>query len=236
MSNGYTETQKLIDSIFIEVLRELTASILLSTQKASEFILSSAQSFSAKHTLSSQEKAILSPIFVSFAFEEGLQNCLNDFVASWQKLIVQEVMQVNERKAALLDLMKFSTSSFDKYSKASEAATLQIAKSIKEFSAYVQDNEKRKEVDDFVCPIIEALQFQDRIVQNLNNLSKMLTVWTDCHQRFLAEGKCQEQELVEFSNKLLACSTMHSEKEIIEQKFQIADKSNSKKPGDVLLF
>lgn len=71
------------------------------------------------------------------------------------------------------------------------------------------------EIQNVIHPIIETLQFQDRLRQNLENLSKMIPLWIESRQRY-AQSISQE-DLLEFGESLMACTTMKDERDCIRK-------------------
>lgn len=77
--------------------------------------------------------------------------------------------------------------------------------------ASTEDEEMRR----FVSPIMESLQFQDRISQNMNNFSKMLRTYIEKREELLGMPQLSEEDRVDFGNRLLECTTMPEEREVI---------------------
>ncbi|NRA46625.1 MAG: hypothetical protein HRU09_16880 [Oligoflexales bacterium] len=84
-----------------------------------------------------------------------------------------------------------------------------LAKALSQTAA--EDEEMRL----FVSPIMEALQFQDRIAQNMNNFSKMLRTWIEKREELEGSSEFSEVDKIDFGERLLACTTMMEEREII---------------------
>ena len=72
-----------------------------------------------------------------------------------------------------------------------------------------QINDQFSELGDAVNPIIRALQQQDRISQNMQNIERMMSKWF--------EVKDQKLSPVEFGNLLMDCTTMDSERDILHK-------------------
>lgn len=73
------------------------------------------------------------------------------------------------------------------------------------------------EVNEFVSPIIESLQFQDRIRQNMENQLAMLNLWNQMRKQQVGKNSWSEKDQVEFGKKLLEHTTMPEERDIIRQ-------------------
>lgn len=68
-------------------------------------------------------------------------------------------------------------------------------------------SQNTKSIDDVINPIIRALQFQDRISQNMDNSCRILKAW--------AENKDKVSDITEFGKILLKNTTMAEERDII---------------------
>ncbi len=81
-------------------------------------------------------------------------------------------------------------------------------------------------IHDLVQPIMTAMQFQDRIRQNMENLSSMMVLWLSIRSE-LDEKTCSidDQTLEDIGTRLLSNMTMTSERNIIKLHIpQVADK------------
>jgi methyl-accepting chemotaxis protein len=68
------------------------------------------------------------------------------------------------------------------------------------------------EVGSFIQPILEALQFQDRITQNMNNMKRMIEHW------MVVRGKLENGEnisLLDFGAELVKLTAMEEERAVI---------------------
>ncbi|MFK7823994.1 MAG: hypothetical protein AB8G05_07555 [Oligoflexales bacterium] len=81
--------------------------------------------------------------------------------------------------------------------------------------ALAQTASEDEEMRMFVSPIMEALQFQDRIAQNMNNFSKMLRTWIEKREELEGQEEFTELEKIDFGDRLLGCTTMTEERDII---------------------
>lgn len=93
--------------------------------------------------------------------------------------------------------------------------------------------EEKDEVADKISPIIETLQFQDRIRQKMENVSKMLYAWMEARAHF--QDSFSEEERMAFGNKLLEITTMAEERDIIRKHFPGLPESEEA-ADDVMLF
>jgi hypothetical protein len=73
------------------------------------------------------------------------------------------------------------------------------------------------EVGEFIYPIVETLQFQDRISQNMQNISRMLAAWAAERSRLKdAHGASWSEEAqMRFGHALLECTTMKEERDAV---------------------
>lgn len=71
------------------------------------------------------------------------------------------------------------------------------------------------EIDGFIQPIMQSLQFQDRLRQNLENIVKMLGVWID--KRDQMPEVCTDADMRSFGSLLLGATTMKRERDVIRE-------------------
>jgi hypothetical protein len=81
-------------------------------------------------------------------------------------------------------------------------------------------------------PIVEALQFQDAIRQQMENLGKVLEAWYSA--RVEVGPNPTNAQLTALGEKMLKLTTMQSERDIIRR--HIGGLSDEVKVDDVLLF
>jgi hypothetical protein len=93
----------------------------------------------------------------------------------------------------------------------------------------------QKEVMLLTNPIIEALQFQDRLRQNLENLSKVCKIWNEQQQTLNADRVIKSDALIEFGEKCLKAMTSPEERDIVRQ-FISGLPAEQKATDDLLLF
>lgn len=91
---------------------------------------------------------------------------------------------------------------------------------------------EHEEANAIISPIVEALQFQDRMRQNFENMSRMLGVWLEERSKLGAE--VSEEELQNFGRALMAKTTMPSERNVVRQ--HIAGLEPEAAAAPVLLF
>ena len=72
------------------------------------------------------------------------------------------------------------------------------------------------DIQEHIMPIIEALQFQDRMRQQLENAGKMLFVWRTARMLFPTAGM-EPEKLSEFCNQLCKLTTMPEERKALRE-------------------
>lgn len=73
------------------------------------------------------------------------------------------------------------------------------------------------EIDSYIQPIMEALQFQDRFRQNLENVVHMIDVWQDYRARPELASLSAGDSLKDFGEALIAKTTMKRERDVVRQ-------------------
>ncbi|MEI8027610.1 MAG: hypothetical protein WCI18_14785 [Pseudomonadota bacterium] len=89
------------------------------------------------------------------------------------------------------------------------------------------------EVGGLIQPILESLQFQDRITQNMNNMKRMIEHWME------ARAKVESGEMIPmetFGKALLKMTAMDSERKIICKYIDGLDLTEGAAESDVLFF
>ncbi len=76
-------------------------------------------------------------------------------------------------------------------------------------------SQENKEIDGYIQPIMEALQFQDRFRQNLENIVRMIDVWEDFKSRPELDSTASAAMMTEFGKALIAKTTMKRERDIV---------------------
>lgn len=97
---------------------------------------------------------------------------------------------------------------------------------IKALQQLAQENDEVKNV---IHPIIESLQFQDRLRQNLENISRMIPIWLEWREKDLSPEK-----MVEFGEALGKATTMKEERDFIRN--HISGMPEEEEQDSVLLF
>lgn len=95
--------------------------------------------------------------------------------------------------------------------------------------------DEEQEIHKFADPVIEALQFQDRISQMMDNMVRMIATWA-LTRTSLASGEdlLSDDVRTEFGKQLLECTTMPSERNIVRD--AIPGLPAEEKTEDVQLF
>ena len=90
------------------------------------------------------------------------------------------------------------------------------------------------EIGEFASPIIETLQFQDRIRQNMENLAKMTKTWISIREEEIPKGMSGPEVQKTFGELLLKTTTMQSERDIVRT--QIPGLPAEQSAADVTFF
>ena len=79
------------------------------------------------------------------------------------------------------------------------------------------------ELHEVISPIIEALQFQDRLRQNMENQSQMFQVWIKLRKEVMQTGQFTDEMTKELGTKMLEHTTMREEREVIRKHIEGMD-------------
>lgn len=143
-------------------------------------------------------------------------NCINDSdeaVRSISKVIdflLKDSSRISKMSSDTLNAVKNLESVMSEVEQKTTAATLR--KLISALSVLVIEH---RSVNDVVMPIVEALQFQDSIRQQMENLGKVMKIWMATRIE-LGVSLTQDQTR-DFGEKLLNVTTMFGEREIIRR-------------------
>ena len=78
---------------------------------------------------------------------------------------------------------------------------------------------REKSINDFADPVIEALQFQDRITHMMQNKVRMLTTWASMRKEVASTHQTTEELMLVLGKRLFDCTTMAGERDVIRQFF-----------------
>ncbi len=87
-----------------------------------------------------------------------------------------------------------------------------LKKLIDALFGFVKEN---RSVNDVIMPIVEALQFQDSIRQQMENMGKVMEAWSEA--RLTLGDHPTEAQITEIGAKFLKLTTMISERDIIRR-------------------
>jgi len=135
--------------------------------------------------------------------------------------------RISKMSSDTLNAVKNLESVISEVDQKTTAATLK--KLIVALSGLVKEH---RSVNDVIMPIVEALQFQDSIRQQMENLGKVMKIWIATRIE-LGSNLTADQE-VAFGEKLLKVTTMYSEREIIRR--YIPGLPEEQKAAEVTLF
>lgn len=169
------------------------------------------------------------------------------FTESSTKWCATESERASEQVTSILDLLLKDASRMSAMSATTLEAVEKLRDQIDQLSknspqvnrpALVQQLSRlcseSTEFETAVMPIIEALQFQDRIRQVMENLVKMTRVWQQERAQFLAKPSLSDEEWLAFGSKLSKCATMSEERAVVCT--AIPQVPEEKKVDDMLLF
>ena len=126
-----------------------------------------------------------------------------------------ETTQINQVIMTIMDDIKRRSSMSEKTLKALQDAKREIEGLLSNKEASMKgviDSLKQlstnsQETDELLDPIVQALQFQDQVRQNLENISKVLSCWMAIRETGISP--------LEFGSHLLKCTTAMQERDII---------------------
>lgn len=78
-------------------------------------------------------------------------------------------------------------------------------------SALKQLTAEESDVLNLANPVIEALQFQDKVTQQMENMVRMIAVWAAQRSHAKPGPELLPADKIAFGEALLACTTMPSE-------------------------
>lgn len=84
--------------------------------------------------------------------------------------------------------------------------------------------------------IVEALQFQDKVRQNMENLSKMYDIWLEFRQLIPVTGEFTDELRSELGRRLMTCTTMKEERDTIRFYIRGLPDNDVSSAGDAMLF
>ena len=94
-----------------------------------------------------------------------------------------------------------------------EQRQISIKQVVKELTDLGSDH---REMNELACPLIYALQFQDRMRQILENSAKVADYWLEKRKVF-QKAPVSREKLVEFGEDLLSLTTCQEERNIIHK-------------------
>lgn len=86
----------------------------------------------------------------------------------------------------------------------------------------------------FLEPVIESLQFHDRIRQRMENILKMMHYWQKHHQEFARKHTLGESDLLAIGAELAKLTTMTAERDLIRR--LIPNLAAEQAPQDDVMF
>ncbi|RYZ54247.1 MAG: hypothetical protein EOP07_16330, partial [Proteobacteria bacterium] len=160
--------------------------------------------------------------------EAELFKSFRDFTESSLNWCVKEAEEGTTRVTNAIDILLKDISRVSAMSseslKALESLQTMLSKFDKKNYQQLQKSlaslsRENSEIDSYIQPIMEALQFQDRFRQNLENVVKMIDVWQKARSA-MDEGKSSSDTLLDFGKALMAKTTMKRERDIIRAEIE----------------
>ena len=96
-------------------------------------------------------------------------------------------------------------------------------------------SDENQEMRQLLIPVIEVLQFQDKLRQNLENLGRMLEKWLEHREKVLASKRTTKKQIQAMGSDFLKCATTIEERNIIRSKISGLPKEIYQ-VDDILLF
>ena len=130
-------------------------------------------------------------------------------VGKVMEYVLEDAKRVSSISADTLDVVRDAKETIDEMIE--QGKTSQLIVSLQELC------NEQVGIKRLIHPIVVALQFQDRISQNMNNLIKMLKLWHELRPEFEQSGTFTEKQKTEFGEKLLDCASMLRERNVIRK-------------------
>lgn len=137
------------------------------------------------------------------------------------------VSQMSEETIKALETMKEIISSL-----ATEQRDIEKANKLSQALAVLSN--ENMQVQEMIQPMLEALQFQDRITQNMDNFKNIMKQYVELRNRINNGETFDDIQLRDFGEELLKLTTMAEERDIIRR--YIDGLSNDEVTNDVLFF
>lgn len=143
------------------------------------------------------------------------------------EILLNDSSRISKMSSDTIAAMKTIESSLNTSN--SQTSPMKVTKLISALRGIVQDHRTSNEI---LMPIIEALQFQDLIRQQMENLGKVMRAWFEARKEFGVAPT--EAQVLEFGKKILSMTSMQKERDIIRG--HISGLPNETKVDDVILF
>lgn len=139
--------------------------------------------------------------------------------------VMEDVKRRSKMSAAAEDSLRDAQQKLSAIVASAEGVALDEL--LNELQSLKSDN---AEVNRLVNPVIEALQFQDRLVQNLQNIEKVMECWFKYETESLKNGhetienQARKEALIK---DLLKCVTTAEERQLVRKNFGLAENEQS---------
>jgi SepF-like predicted cell division protein (DUF552 family) len=148
-------------------------------------------------------------------------------ISSVMEILLADASRISKMSADTLNAMKGLQSTVTNVG--SEIPSVALKKLIVTLSGIAKEHRAAHEM---LMPIIEALQFQDAIRQQMENLGKVMDIWLSSRKELGANPSSENLKAI--GEKLLKVTAMVSERDIIRS--HIKGLPVESKADDVMLF
>ena len=142
----------------------------------------------------------------------------------------KRIALMSKETLALLAEIKSSVSQKTAPASGARGQVAELVKSLRKLS------ERQQDVNEILSPVVETLQFQDRIRQNMENLTRMCDAWISYRDSLADKGDSFPAARNEFGQRLLACSTMREERDTIRHYIRTLPPEAETSSGEAMLF
>ncbi len=149
------------------------------------------------------------------------------YISDAVNLLVQDIERRSSMTSTTIEALNQVKGKIESFFKQSKMNVPKLMLELKKLSS------NQKEMHELIHPIIEGLQFQDRLRQNLENYTKIVRLWIK-ERNISTDEKSSDAILHKFGEKLLTCTTSTDERDLIRQ--LIPSLPEEKKVDDVMMF
>ncbi|RYZ92520.1 MAG: hypothetical protein EOP06_04025 [Proteobacteria bacterium] len=151
-----------------------------------------------------------------------------DFIFKCIEGVTKNFLRVSQISSTSRNALSALEGSLSEVVKSTEANRARIVGAVEHLSVLSRENAELREVID---PLSGALQFQDRLRQNLENIAKVAIYW-------MGKRSEEPEDVTTYGLALLKCATMESERNIMANEIPtLAEHVKASMPeSDMMLF